>query len=763
MTFPHAPAAPAGDPSTSTPVPAPASAPPPPQSSAQTRAAITTHAPAALAPASDPSARHVSANQRAEYPVAKDHAAAPFAPSLLRRQLLHWLAGGSAVLALGGLSACGGGGGGGSNGGTPPPDPGSSGGSLTPAQRMAVFATLDRHCRELDSRALPVNDYLSAFATFARSQTAFADAGVDADTGSAWARFRDGRLLVLSRSFVPGRDRNSDAGAPAHKSAAPSFAAGKAELPGSSQARIGHSFGTNFYGQTTVTTLSNWLRRHGYQIQAGNEGDARLTQLRQVQGDGVFYLHTHGGSGRVYEDNREVRLYCVTSSTLTSEVMDAMADIREDLDNRRLVYFMAANGEKYRDFLGREQDVMDIRYGITAHFVEHYWQFSANSIVFMNACNSTSDAAAGFVFACQKKGAGVYLGWSRSVSAPAAYDIPEYFFDRLLGALDGANDTTPESPRQRAFAWDDVLGAMRKTGKHIDTHTGAELQARPALLTADPQILAPSIHHAAVDEENKQLVLFGEFGSEPGTVELAGTVLAVDDWNSERIRCNLRDSDPAAGPLLVNVRDHRSNIRHLSEWDLRIDYTWQDEDRPSLQITGVMRLRFRADVGASRDRPGDAPKPAVRYAVATEDSGLPLQAKGSWTEHDCTESWHGRSEFRAQSASAGARILLNAMRMDIEAKTLDLGLSFGTMQTDFEERDSCGTSKPVPISLGLLHGRVDFEAPADQSGMLKPLPALKIPLQNDFVISGGEFRAEQLHLRWQTTAPRFPPVPSLPV
>lgn len=687
----------------------------------------------------------------------------PHAPSLLRRQLLHWLAGSGAALALGGLSACGGGGGGGRDTGNPPPPDQGGGGTLTPAQRMAVFATLNTHCRELDSRDLSVADYLNAFATFARSQSAFAAAGVDADTDSAWARFRDGRLLILSRSFVPGRERGGDGSAASHKTTLTHHTAKKAELPGSSQARIGHSFGSNFYGQTTVDTLSNWLRRHGYQIQAGNEGDARLTQLRQVQGDGVFYLHTHGGSGRVFADNVEVRIYCVTSSTLATEVMDAMADIRDDLDNRRLAYFMAANGEKYRDYLGREKDVMDIRYGITAHFVERYWQFSANSIVFMNACNSTSAVAAGFVFACQRQGAGVYLGWSRTVSAPAAYDIPEYFFDRLLGALDGANDTTPESPRQRAFAWNDVLDAMRKTGKQIDPHTGAELQARPALLTSDPQILAPSIHHAAVDEENKRLVLFGEFGSERGRVELAGTELAVDDWNNERIRCNLRDSDPSAGPLLVKVRDHRSNIRHLSEWDLKIDYQWQDEDRPSLQITGVMRLRFRADVGDSRDRPGEAPKPAVRYAVATEDSGLPLQAKGSWTEDDCTQSWHGSSEFRALSPSSGARVLQNAMRIDAQARTVDIGLALGTMQTDFEERDSCGVSKPVPISLGLLHGRVDFEAPADQWGMLKPLPALKIPLQNDFVISGGEFREEQLRLRWQTTAPRFPPVPTLPV
>lgn len=55
-------------------------------------------------------------------------------------------------------------------------------------------------------------------------------------------------------------------------------------------------------------------------------------------------------------------------------------------------------------------------------------------------------------------GAGVCFGWTEVVGDPVAYDAPAYLVDRLLGA----NEEAPESPGQRAFAWDQVLAEMRR-------------------------------------------------------------------------------------------------------------------------------------------------------------------------------------------------------------------------------------------------------------------------------------------------------------
>src|SRR5262249_42047257 len=135
----------------------------------------------------------------------------------------------------------------------------------------------------------------------------------------------------------------------------------------------------------------------------------------------------------------------------------------------------------------------DTRYGITAKFVEAYMSFAKNSVLFFNVCFSAKtdipQGAGAFIFACQKKGAGVYLGWTALLNANPAFTSVRYFVDRMVGELDGTSPYQPESPLQRPFPYDDILADMKKKGLGIDSASGAQLVAKPNAAVSQPILL----------------------------------------------------------------------------------------------------------------------------------------------------------------------------------------------------------------------------------------------------------------------------------
>lgn len=664
-----------------------------------------------------------------------------------RRDFLFWLTGGAGALALPGmLSGCGGG-----NGSPTESDGNPDDGSLDGARRHAAIAAVEARCAALDAQALTPSAWLQALAAFMQSEPVYAEVGVEEEALTVWGVFTDGRVHLIDRSRRP---------TPAEPLAAapePIAQAARVELPKGRPARLLHSFGANFVGQDVVTRMSGWLSGKGYAVRGGQEGDARLTALRAVRGDGFFYINTHGGVKRIRRgDPTSPLFYSIQSSTLVDPALENTPEMRDDFANQRLTYFTAYNGITPTS--------RDTRYGITVHFVERYWSFETDSVVIINACNSANpNVASSFLNACLNKGAGVCLGWTEVVGDPVVYDAPAYLVDRMLGV----NEEAPESPEQRPFPWDLVLAEMRAEGRDVFPHPDSGLVARFVAHSraGRAHLLAPSLRHVEVDEYQRALRLVGAFGSVQGKVYIDGTERTVRSWAHDLVVCDLPDSGPGScGPVHVEVGPHRSNVRRITEWRATFQYRYRESYHVGLRGDGQFTMRWRADIGATRDAPGQEPQWPVREAVATRESAAQITASGVYAPPPpgCAISWSGTARFPAQVAvvdGGGSTVMFSYLRINTADRTGAIGLALGAQAGSLFTETDCHGSHPVatPAAVGLLHGTQEFKVPGTTHAI--ELPALQVSFTEDFTLRGDRYVDEdgEVHLDWGYVTPGEPP------
>lgn len=579
------------------------------------------------------------------------------------------------------LSAC-------SDGSTPIDPPGGSGSPLTPAERIAAIAATEGQAEALTAAGLAGDALNAALLDWLEQQPAYDAAGIDSLTSSVWAQFRDGRLLIIANNRDPAPVSDSLIAETAAAHAAPPAigviaAAEATELPAVDRVRLLHSFGPDFdQVQAPIEDIGAWLEAGGYEVAAGQEGDARVETLRNVSGDGLFYLNTHGGKGRTRSGQQ---IYAVQSSSLVDEAKDAFPDFADDLANDRLVYMTARNGGT--TLFGIAD--WDTRYAITYKFVERYMSFGQNSIVFLNVCHSAASHADidSFIFAMHQKGAGVYLGWSKTVSADAGFQAVRYFVDRLLGA----NEYRPENPKQRPFAWPEVLEDMQTKGLASDP-SGALLVARPQSNTGPGAgLLNPSIAWMWVNTASDQLTINGLFGERPaadGVVTIddgSGPVaLAIIDWTPTAITTSLpRTGAGSVGDVVVRVRTHDSNPRRLSRWTGTLSYAKRDAG--TLRLGAELELDGRLDAAPFRLKPGTPPeRPIPVTSSMTPSAAATYAASGTYatTSSGCTytTSWSGSGTIPVgQQGNLLYEVMISA---DPDAGTIGLAPLFGAPYTD---------------------------------------------------------------------------------
>ena len=137
------------------------------------------------------------------------------------------------------------------------------------------------------------------------------------------------------------------------------------------------------------------------------------------------------------------------------------------------------------------------------------------------------------------------------------------------------------------------------------------------------------------DESNGTLVLFGSFGTKPGTVKVGGTSLAVQSWTDEKIVCTLPlTGNGSSGTTTVEFDDAKSNAVELTEWSGQFLYTWQDVG--TLKHSMAMNVRIRADIGSIRA--GRIPLDSTINFAATKDSSAHYTSGGDFktTIDPCT-------------------------------------------------------------------------------------------------------------------------------
>ena len=623
------------------------------------------------------------------------------------------------------------------------------------ALKLDAIAAVERRFQDLRGEGLSRTAVLQGVASFMAGHPAYKAAGVDLEIFNAWGRFHDGtgHIVALNRDAEPAELAAVGAKrTPGLKAAA--------ELPAVTKARVLHSFGSGFSGQSPVNQIKGYLQSRGWSLRAGAEGDAHVGILKGVSGDGFFYLNTHGGRIEVDDPSEtDGKMYAVQSSTVVDD--DYQRVFADDLTARRLVHFTAENGEEYRNWRGATVRRTDTRYAITYRFVDKYMNFTNESVVWMNACWSGRNAE--FVNAFIRKGAGVYLGWSELLSATAAFRSAPYFVDRMVGANQHPDK---ESPPQRPFAYNLVLFDMAKNGLDKDPANNGQLQATVKSGLKHPPIFAPSIRHVEVNEYDEELHLIGQFGDDKPKVTVGGAELTVKTWKADELVVALPLTGPgSSGDVVVTVRGVRSNARQLSEWLLPVTYAWFNiGDEPGLRIDGSGPLRWRADVGGYRTLPGEPLEYALRGGAPTRDSGLTLTASGSRSDGSCTSTLSGTGNYVSPASPAAAQgpVLASAFKLDGETRLGAVGMAFGAFEIPHRltiSGSGCIGSFPFAPTMALLEGQINF--PQGGGFPAVPLTGLTFMVNSDYRIPARTFETNEasgtLRVSWTPAATSDPP------
>lgn len=434
--------------------------------------------------------------------------------------------------AIASLSGCGGGGG-----------SKTSGATVAPSERLAI---LDQATSKLAS--LNVVDPETAcqqMADFLKSLPEIEAAGVSKDR-CAWGRFTDGRLLIVVNNRKVTDGRATRPRTPPTRAAV--------YLPEGESVRIIDNLGTAF--EHVSDSLAEMLPRHGYGLVGDKVLKAGIDDLKQVKGDGIFYIESHGGLGSLRTGKDTYGIYSGTLCTAAAE-----ATYAADLDAGHLSYMVAEVDE---DPVTAQRSI-EPRYGIMPSFVEKYMSFGPASVVYVSAC--TSDNAE-FKAACLRAGAGLYIGWTAPTLSFVAYSAASFLFDRLLGE-------NRVAPTDKIDAYTLLFaGVQPSLAKTINPTTktffdtspdnGSKLTFTASIDSSYPQGIVPSIVSSTYDSDSATLTLDGYFGSEEGAVErdpagaAAGQTIPHSTWSEKKITLSVPDG---ARTMRVRVGSRAGNIK----------------------------------------------------------------------------------------------------------------------------------------------------------------------------------------------------------
>lgn len=539
-----------------------------------------------------------------------------------------------AIFSLLALAACS------SDNGTAPDDDngggGGGGGTVTRAdtvwvQDMQVFAD------QLEQWSDESPDTIAAWAlAYLQALPTVEDAGITEGT-TVWANFANGFDLVIPNNRETSSQADTladDRAATPMPTAAPArrvtIPAGRAalkvlsqptsalELPEKATFRAINAIGTCHVNPLPVIrsllTAGNYVNANG--------GRGTVNDFKNVSGDGVLYVNSHGGPG--FDANQQA-FYAVW--TLDPIDIATLGNYRAMVANHELVGMLQTSNNA----VGNCAQVM--HYGFTSKFVRRYMSFPKNSVVIIDACSSTSGPAADLRQAFKDKGASAYVGWSRTVDANFAYKAMKYLLDRILGL----NQISPESPKQRAFNIDDILVDMA-TNRNLVTDPSFNAVLTVNKLRDDFGLLTPSIQFLSIESfgADDQLFIAGIFGTDPGVgkraVKINGASLPIDVWEPTLIQCVL--SDDAKGTVVVEVGEganaRASNPVNLTKWEAELIY--EHDDPGDMRAEVRFKINFRADIHSFREKPHEAPFETTVLFSPMHDASISITTSGSYTE-----------------------------------------------------------------------------------------------------------------------------------
>jgi hypothetical protein len=505
------------------------------------------------------------------------------------------------------------------------------------------------------------------------------DSGSNTESSSVWAIFSDGRGIVIAEDVVFDSPTSQSQPLPqrlalleniravpnssAHFSTKRIQSAAGAtpnELPSSSAARVLNALGAGSEHLIGTNNIISWLKLSNY----SPVGSASILALKSgVANDGIFYISSHGG---VSGDGNSFPFdyFLWTSSRETADLNNTLDDDIHGTNGVPVTTITFVAKESIDFDSGR--GIFKAHYGINAAFVKRYFgDFGPNSLVYIDACASSSPLSRPFVDAFLGKKASVYVGWAgpnaEQISDAISTSTAKFVFDRLLGAnkfcpenLTSCHDGHASPPffEQRPF---DYVSTQTDLVQHsLGQDHDLFLQFTPG--TASFGLLAPSIGNMAVDEtkgNNGQLTINGIFGGDAdltGKVEIGGKEANLESWDANKIVVNL-DSD-SSGDVVVTNRNHKSNVARITDW--RSDgFHYSVVEGGKLEVQTIYNIHFRADIRRYRPVIHEEPVEPSGSIFAISDSVANFICGGSVKLGDQTFSLSGQGTYPAFTIQKG--------------------------------------------------------------------------------------------------------------
>jgi hypothetical protein len=499
-------------------------------------------------------------------------------------------------------------------------------------------------------------------------------------------------------------------------------------------------------------------------------GAPTVANLKNVNGDGIFYINSHGGPGFDKQGNPYYAIW-----TLDPLNVATLANYSGMVGRRELVGMLQYSNNAQ----GACACVM--HYGFTSAFVTAYMSFAKNSLVIVDACSSASGPAGALQQAFKGKGASVYVGWTNSVGAGHAYAAMKYLLDRILGL----NVISPEDPEQRAFNIYDVRDDMAAhTSLLTDPQTGAVLTV--VALKDDFGLLTPSIQFLSLEDDGQQprLLIAGVFGSDPGedkrSVTINGQELQNIDWYSTEIDCDIPETGSnASGTVVVTVGTgataRKSNPVNITEWIGELTYDRDDPGEMAAQMK--IKVRILADIHSFRDFPGEPPFETTVLFIPRGDTNIHMTTSGKYEEviASCKDTYNfGQggdigTPFGTGNGKDGSWTYFGSV--DTQSHTLQLNVGVvGVFNAGSYVRTRIGPDDCDPFNLPLYVTMAIDNCLYDD---IVQAPAFRMQMQDDFTVPAddrGPCDAQpligeldglkgQARIKWNQMTPLFLPDP----
>jgi len=649
------------------------------------------------------------------------------------------------------------------------PGPGNAGQMISDEVRLAALEACRAKIEELGGYTTDVQK--QQLVAWLLTQPEFQDAGI-AEENNVYAIFADGRFAMFVSTAQNDTGGRTGGGREKPSTQVAPSTGRTSEVPAASKVSLFNGMGKYFPDNTEAIQQIFTASKEPYQVE---RKAASIENLKQVSGAGIFYFYTHGGGALLAPKKDSVRMLGLwTTDTPTAANEGAYKD---DLDNKRLGYMLSTY----------DTDKPEWHYGITAEFVKRYMSFAKNCLIYIDACNSMRAVGSGpgFRGVVMDKAAGkqaTYIGWTFETNAFVAPRASQYIFDRLLASnTSGFGGTTipKEDPIQRPFDVKNIFDDLRFRNYHI-CDNGAQLVYETR--NSDYVLLRPSIEFMEVDEYSSTLILRGMFGTEEGKVTVDGVAAAVTIWDFGAIACVIpEEGEGSVGDVVVSVGDIKSNPVPLSEYNIKMNYSVNDE---GLTTAGEFTLRIRADVHRRRTKPREEPKrPSLDDIPGDGGRAFARGSKATYTirgarDEQCNASGcsfrftetpvvkSGTVDydvFTTSKISFIGAFYFGAEQKTITIPVLALSLSEVTPST-FEERINCPGADEIHLT-----------APAQYtSGFVIPsndIPyTIKLDIAENYNIGPGDLSYTVTHpwnsctdgkfvsrISWEVVRPRFAP------